>query len=125
PMLFYVEDNGLGISVRGEMQTPGGDIARNLGSFENLLVHNGNGCDPAESARLLAECVDHVRAGNGPALVRLTVPRLCSHSGPDNQRGYRTDEEIAADVERDPLPRLRAHLVPALLSEQEWAAIEA
>jgi 2-oxoisovalerate dehydrogenase E1 component len=124
PMLFYIEDNGLGISVPGELQTPGGDIARNLTAFGNLFVRSGDGTDPDETARLLAECVDHVRAGNGPALVRLTVPRLCSHSGPDNQRGYRTDEEIAADAQRDPLPRLRAHLVPAMLSEKEWSALE-
>jgi 2-oxoisovalerate dehydrogenase E1 component len=124
PMLFYIEDNGLGISVPGEFQTPGGDIARNLAGFANLLVRDGDGTDPAETARLLAECVGHVRGGNGPALVRLTVPRLCSHSGPDNQRGYRTDEEIATDAKRDPLPRLRAHLVPAVLSEKEWTALE-
>jgi 2-oxoisovalerate dehydrogenase E1 component len=125
PMLFYIEDNGLGISVRGELQTPGGDIARNLASFGNLLVRDGDGTDPGETARLLVECVDHVRAANGPALVRLTVPRLCSHSGPDNQRGYRTDEEIASDAQRDPLPRLRAYLVPTVVSEKEWAALEA
>jgi 2-oxoisovalerate dehydrogenase E1 component len=125
PMLFYVEDNGLGISVRGELQTPGGDIARNLASFQNLLIRNGDGTNTAEAARLLAEGVAHVRGGGGPALVRLTVPRLCSHSGPDNQRGYRTDEEIAADAERDPLPRLRAHLVPALMSERDWTELEA
>jgi len=124
PMLFYIEDNGLGISVRSDMQTPGGDIAKNLASFENLFIRDGDGCNPAETARLLAECVDHVRAGDGPALVRLTVPRLCSHSGPDNQRGYRTDAEIAADAERDPLPKLRAHLVPGVLSSDEWAALE-
>jgi 2-oxoisovalerate dehydrogenase E1 component len=124
PMLFYIEDNGLGISVPGELQTPGGDIARNLAAFGNLFVRSGDGTDPAETARLLAECVDHVRAGNGPALVRLTVPRLCSHSGPDNQRGYRTDQEIAADAQRDPLPRLRTHLVPAMLSETEWSSLE-
>jgi 2-oxoisovalerate dehydrogenase E1 component len=112
PMVFYIEDNGLGISVRGDMQTPGGNIAKNLASFGNLLIRDGDGTDPAESARLLKECVDHARAGNGPALVHLTVPRLCSHSGPDNQRGYRTDEEIAADFTRDPLPKLRRHLVP-------------
>ena len=104
PMLFYIEDNGLGISVRGDMQTPGGNIATNLASFGNLFIRDGDGCDPAESAALIAECVDHVRGGEGPALVRLTVPRLCSHSGPDNQQGYRTDAEIAADSERDPLP---------------------
>ncbi|HVX38322.1 MAG TPA: transketolase C-terminal domain-containing protein [Gemmatimonadaceae bacterium] len=125
PMLFYVEDNGLGISVRSDMQTPGGDVASNLASFSNLFVRDGDGCDPAESAALIAECMDHVRGGNGPALVRLTVPRLSSHSGPDNQRGYRTDAEIAADAARDPLPRLRAHLVPALMSDEEWQELEA
>jgi 2-oxoisovalerate dehydrogenase E1 component len=124
PMLFYIEDNGLGISVRSDMQTPGADIAENLASFKNLFIRNGDGCDPAEAAQLVAECVDHVRAGNGPALVRLTVPRLSSHSGPDNQKGYRDDAEIAADLARDPLPNLKAHLVPALLSEDEWKALE-
>ena len=125
PMLFYIEDNGLGISVKGEMQTPGGNIARNLASYGNQYLRDGDGCDPAQAAALIAECVDHVRSGAGPALVRLTVPRLSSHSGPDNQKGYRTDEEIAADTARDPLPRLRAHLVPAFMSEQAWGELEA
>jgi 2-oxoisovalerate dehydrogenase E1 component len=125
PMLFYIEDNGLGISVKGEMQTPGGNIAANLASFGNLFLRDGDGCDPAQAAALIAECVDHVRSGAGPALVHLTVPRLSSHSGPDNQKGYRTEEEIAADTARDPLPRLRAHVVPAFMSEKEWSALEA
>jgi 2-oxoisovalerate dehydrogenase E1 component len=125
PMVFYIEDNGLGISVRGEMQTPGGNIARNLASFGNLLVRDGDGTDPAEAARLLAECVEHARGGNGPALVHLTVPRLCSHSGPDNQRGYRTDDEIAADFTRDPLPKLKRYLVPRTISAAAWREVEA
>ncbi len=125
PMLFYIEDNALGISVRGDMQTPGGNIARNLTSFSNLLVHDGDGTDPHETATLLQKCVSHVRGGRGPALVRLTVPRLSSHSGPDNQKGYRTEEEIAADASRDPLPRLREYLVPAFMSASEWSALEA
>src|SRR6202012_1539687 len=86
PMLFYIEDNGLGISVRSDMQTPGADIAKNLASFANLFIRNGDGWAPAEAARAHAECVDHVRAGQGPPLVRLPVPRLSSHSGPDNQK---------------------------------------
>ncbi len=125
PMLFYIEDNGLGISVKGGAQTPGGDIAANLASFGNLFIRNGDGTDPAEASRLLGEVVHHVRAGKGPALVRLTVPRLCSHSGPDNQRGYRTDAEIAEDAKRDPLPKLRKFLVPKILSKAEWAELEA
>jgi 2-oxoisovalerate dehydrogenase E1 component len=125
PMLFYIDDNGLGISVKSELQTPGANIAKNLASFTNLFVRDGDGCNPGEAAALLAECVDHVRRGEGPALVRLTVPRLSSHSGPDNQKGYRTEAEIAADNARDPLPRLRQYLVPALMSEDDWAELEA
>jgi len=124
PMLFYIEDNGLGISVKGEMQTPGGNIARNLASFGNLLVRDGDGCDPAAAATLLEEVVAHVRSGVGPALIRLTVPRLSSHSGPDNQKGYRTDAEIAADLARDPLPRLRAQLVPKVMTQAAWSELE-
>jgi 2-oxoisovalerate dehydrogenase E1 component len=125
PMLFYIEDNGLGISVKGEMQTPGANIAKNLASFGNLLVRDGDGTNPVESEKLLAEVVQHVRSGAGPALIRLTVPRLSSHSGPDNQKGYRTDAEIAADAARDPLPKLRAHLVPGIISEKDWKTLEA
>ena len=124
PMLFYIEDNGLGISVRGDMQTPGGNIAANLASFGNLLVRDGDGTDPEQAERLLREVVSHVRAGAGPALIRLAVPRLSSHSGPDNQKGYRTDDEIAADLARDPLPKLRAHLVPGMISDDEWQELE-
>ncbi len=125
PILFYIEDNGLGISVKGDMQTPGANIAKNLASFSNLFIRDGDGTDPDETAILLEEGATHVRSGAGPALVRLTVPRLSSHSGPDNQKGYRTDAEIAADAERDPLLKLRRYLVPSLMSEEEWAALEA
>ena len=125
PVLFYIEDNDLGISVRGAMQTPGANITRNLASFGNLFLRDGDGCDPHAAATLLAEGVAHVRSGAGPALVRLTVPRLSSHSGPDNQKGYRTEAEIAADAARDPLPRLKQYLVPALLSPAQWSELEA
>jgi 2-oxoisovalerate dehydrogenase E1 component len=124
PMLFCIEDNDLGISVRGELQTPGGNIARNLASFGNLFLRDGDGTHPGQTAELLRACVDHVRSGAGPALVRLTVPRLSSHSGPDNQKGYRTDAEIAADLARDPLPRLKKFVVPDILTAEEWSAIE-
>jgi 2-oxoisovalerate dehydrogenase E1 component len=124
-VLFYVEDNGLGISVPSSFQTPGGNIAANLASFGNLFVRDGDGSDPLATALLLAEGVDHVRAGRGPALVRLTVPRLSSHSGPDNQKAYRTPEAIQADEARDPLPRLREFCLAHVMDEAAWSALEA
>lgn len=124
PMLFYIEDNGFGISVPSTFQTPQGDIAANLASFGGLHVLNGDGTDPAEAACLLAEAMDHVRARKGPCLLRLRVPRLQGHSFQDTQ-AYKSEELVAAEWARDPLPRLQSYLVPAVLSAEDWAGLEA
>ncbi|WP_395613756.1 transketolase C-terminal domain-containing protein [Allosphingosinicella sp.] len=124
PMLFYVEDNQYGISVPSTYQTPGGNIAANLASFANLHVLSGDGTEPAEAARLISEATEYVRGGTGPALLRLTVPRLQGHSFQDTQT-YKSEEFVAAEWARDPLPKLKAWLVGSLLDEAEWDAIEA
>ena len=123
PMLFYIEDNGYGISVPSSLQTPGADIAANLGSFRNLDVLSGDGAEPAEAAALIKSAVAHVREGRTPALLRLTVPRLEGHSFQDTQT-YKSPEIIAREVARDPLPRLREFLIPAAMSEAEWRESE-
>jgi len=124
PMLFYVEDNGYGISVPSLLQTPGANIADNLASFKGLRITQGNGSDPAETDRLFAEAVAFVRAGNGPALVRLTVPRLSGHSGQDTQ-AYKPAALLERERAADPLPKLRAFLAAGILTEAELGAIEA
>jgi 2-oxoisovalerate dehydrogenase E1 component len=123
PMLFYIEDNGFGISVPSTFQTPGGDIAANLGSWDGLTIFSGDGTEPAEAARLIDEATCFVRERRGPALLRLTVPRLQGHSFQDTQT-YKSEAFVASERDRDPLPRLKAYLVPALLGEDEWAEIE-
>ena len=122
PMLFYIEDNGYGISVPSTFQTPGGDIAANLASFANLHLLSGDGTEPSEAARLIGEALGHVRGGEGPALLRLAVPRLEGHSAQDTQ-AYKANDLIESEWARDPLPRLRSHLVGSLLTEEEWEAI--
>ena len=124
PVLFYIEDNGYGISVTSDLQTPGGNVAANLASFRNLTVLDGDGADPVSAPTLIAEAVARTRTGDGPVLLRLRVPRLSGHSNQDSQ-GYKSPEELAAERARDPLGRLRAHLVPRQLTEQEWLALEA
>ena len=119
PLLFFIEDNGYGISVPTELQTPGGNIAHNLSAFRGLRVLDGDGSDPLAAAELMREAVGGVRAGKGPALLRLTVPRLSGHSGQDTQT-YKGAAVIAAERERDPWRKLRAQLVPAVLSAEAW-----
>ena len=121
PMLFYIEDNGYGISVPSRAQTPGGNIAENLKSFGNLFVLDGDGCDPRQASDFLARGLQHVRAGAGPALVRLTVPRLSGHSAQDTQK-YKSDLQIRAERARDPLPRLREFVIEeSLMTDSQWA----
>ena len=124
PMLFFIEDNGFGISVPSTLQTPGADIAANLKSFKNLEVLSGDGTEPAEAARLIKQALAHVRGRKGPVLLRLTVPRLQGHSAQDTQT-YKSAELVASEWARDPLPKLREFLVPALIDEAEWDAIAA
>ena len=119
PMLFYIEDNGFGLSVPSIRQTPGGDIAANLRSFKNLRLFDGNGSDPEEAARSLREAVGLVRSGEGPVMVRLTVPRLCGHSGQDTQ-AYKSPGLLAEERAKDPLTQLKAYLIPAVFSEREF-----
>ena len=123
PMLFFIEDNGYGISVKSDFQTPGGNIAANLASFRNLHILQGDSNDPRAAALIIDRALETVRAGEGPALVRMLVPRLSGHSGQDTQ-AYKTPEEIAGERDRDPLLRLRQQLVPETLSEAAWDALE-
>ena len=123
PLLIYIEDNGYGISVPSEFQTPGKDIAANLASFSGLTIFNGDGADPVEAARLTRAAVRHVRTARGPVLLRLTVPRLEGHSFQDTQ-GYKSAEVIAAEWARDPLPRLREHCAASQIGEEDWSGLE-
>ena len=119
PVLFFIEDNGYGISVSSDFQTPGANIANNLYSFKNIRIFDGDGTDPEEAASLISESVQYVRDRRGPALIRLTVPRLNGHSYQDNQ-AYKKDDEISEEQQRDPLEKLKSYLVPNTLSEEDW-----
>ncbi len=124
PMLFYIEDNGFGISVPADMQTPGGNIAANLRSFAGITILEGDGTNPQETARLTASAVAQVREDRSPVLLRLTVPRLSGHSGQDTQ-AYKSPQVISSERARDPLISLHSFMVPAVVSEPEWLAVGA
>jgi 2-oxoisovalerate dehydrogenase E1 component len=124
PLLYFIEDNGYGISVPSSRQTPGGDIAANLAAFGNLRILKGDGSDPLAAGQLIAAAVAAVRRGEGPVLLRLLVPRLSGHSGQDTQ-AYKQPAEIEAERARDPLLALRRQLVPGHISDSDWRALEA
>lgn len=123
PLLIYIEDNGYGISVPSEYQTPGKDIAANLASFSSLTIFNGDGTDPLEASKLIHEAVAHVRTKQTPALLRVTVPRLEGHSAQDTQ-AYKSEAEVEAEWSRDPLPKLKAYVEKRQIGEGQWSDLE-
>jgi 2-oxoisovalerate dehydrogenase E1 component len=125
PVVYVIEDNGYAISTPVEVNTPGGNISRLVQNFPNFFFVEVDGCDPIASYAAMAEAVAWCRAGNGPAFVHGHVVRPYSHSESDDERSYRSAEEIAADALRDPLPRFRARLLAEeRLSVEDLATLE-
>ena len=103
PVVYVVEDNGYAISVPVEVNTPGGNISKLLGSFPGLYIQEVDGCDFVASHAAMSRAVDYGRKRKGPALVHAHVIRPYSHSLSDDDVMYRPTTEREADAARDPI----------------------
>ncbi len=126
PVLYLVEDNGYAISVPVAVQTPGGSISRLVESFPNLKVLRCDGTDYVDSYRTIEEAVQWIRRERKPAFVHATVTRPYSHSLSDDERLYKTPAEREAEAARDPIMKMRQHLLAqGLVTEAELADLAA
>ncbi len=55
--------------------------------------------------------LDRARRGEGPTLVEAFTYRMGAHTTSDDPTKYRRDEETAAWESKDPIQRLKAHLL--------------
>ncbi|WP_433972907.1 alpha-ketoacid dehydrogenase subunit alpha/beta [Tunturiibacter lichenicola] len=111
PVLYVVEDNGYAISTPVEVNTPGGNISRLVANFPNFHFSEIDGTDPIASYNAMVEAVAYCRSGKGPALVHGHVIRPYSHSLSDDERLYRSAEELDADAAKDPISRMQMWLL--------------
>jgi 2-oxoisovalerate dehydrogenase E1 component len=119
PVVFMVEDNGIGISSRTAATNP---LA--LGVFDSALWQRVDGRDPDRLRTALATVFDEVRAGSGPRCLWVATERLSSHSSADDQRKYRDSHELDHLAARDPLLRYRDRLIAdGLLSIDSYNAL--
>jgi 2-oxoisovalerate dehydrogenase E1 component alpha subunit len=104
-----VENNGFAISVPWQKQMPTPDVADRAKGYgiPGVIV---DGCDAIACYRMAREAVKRARRGDGPTLIEAKVLRLTSHSSDDDQRRYRSSEDLESDKERDSLLRFRATL---------------
>lgn len=111
PVLFLIEDNGYAISVPAEVQGAGVGLSQLVTNFPHLRVLRCDGCDLFDSLETMQQAVDHCRGGQGPALVHAQVVRPYSHSLSDDERLYRPEAEREEEAQRDPIARLRRHIL--------------
>jgi 2-oxoisovalerate dehydrogenase E1 component len=124
PMLFYIEDNGYGISVPAVFQTPGGNIAANLEGYGGLLVLDADGSQPLAAWNTIQQAVTHIRNDGGPVLLRMRVPRLTGHTFVDDQ-SYKSAALRQEELERDPLVHLREFLLAQGTTLSAWQDLQA
>ena len=103
PVIFHVENNHFAISVPIEDQTAGASVYKISAGYENLARLNVDGTDFFKTHLAFNKSVERARKGKGPSLVISDVVRLLPHSSSDDQRKYRSDKDLNADKNRDPL----------------------
>ncbi|HVS96471.1 MAG TPA: thiamine pyrophosphate-dependent enzyme [Puia sp.] len=117
PIVYLVQDNGWGISVRS-------DESRAMDAFEYASGFTGmqrvrvDGSDFIASYETMGGVIGAVRDGRQPYLVQATVPLLGHHTSGVRKETYRDSEDMAAHSAGDPLPKLRARLLHAGVDEQ-------
>jgi 2-oxoisovalerate dehydrogenase E1 component len=125
PVVFVVEDNGYAISTPVEVNTPGGNISPLVANFPNFHFAEIDGTDPIASYKAMTEAVAYCRAGHGPALVHGHVIRPYSHSMSEDERDYRSREEVEADALRDPISKMQVWLLrEGILDAEQINALE-
>jgi 2-oxoisovalerate dehydrogenase E1 component alpha subunit len=108
PLVLVCENNQYAISVHESKQVAGRVYKRAAGY--DMPGHEGDGNDVLESYKLAKDAVDRARAGEGPSLIELRTYRFYSHTSDDDDRTYRSREEVEEWRKKDPIPRFEAYL---------------
>jgi 2-oxoisovalerate dehydrogenase E1 component len=102
PVIFHIQDNEYAISTHKSQQSADSVYAMAAG-YKNLSRYDVNGTDFFETNLAFKQAIDRARKGKGPSIIVSNVVRLLPHSSSDDQRKYRSEEDLAEDRKRDPM----------------------
>ncbi|MER7764043.1 pyruvate dehydrogenase (acetyl-transferring) E1 component subunit alpha [Streptomyces sp. NPDC097619] len=109
PVVFFCQNNQWAISEPTERQTRVPLYQRASGfGFPGVRV---DGNDVLACLAVTRWALERARNGEGPTLVEAFTYRMGAHTTSDDPTKYRRDEERAAWEDRDPIKRLKAHLL--------------
>src|SRR3984893_1251788 len=120
PVLFIVEDNAYGISSPTRKINP---LALGVLEPDEWRELAGEGVQEIYNAA--ADALEKMRAGGGPHFWWVKMERLSSHTSSDDQKLYRSAEELAESEKRDPVNCWKDQLIAeGVLTAEELAKID-
>ncbi len=129
PVLFIVENNEYAISVPQSREMAVQDVSeRALGYGMAGVSVDGNDFFACYEATFQA--AERGRRGEGPTLIEFKTYRTVPHSSDDDDRVYRSREEVEDWKQKDPITRMQAYvLAEGVLTKTEdealWAEVKA
>jgi len=120
PILFLVEDNAYGISMPTRKTNP---LALEILEEENWRHIEGQDVQQVYDAT--AEAFEKIRAGGGPFFFWIKMERLSSHTSSDDQKLYRTAEELRDLEKSDPLACWKDQLIKeGVITQKDYAELD-
>jgi 2-oxoisovalerate dehydrogenase E1 component len=120
PLLFLVEDNAYGISMPTRKTNP---LALNVLEHGNWRTIEGQNVQQVYDAT--AEAFEKIRAGSGPFFFWVTMERLSSHTSSDDQKLYRSEQELHVLEKFDPLKCWKDRLIEeGIITAEEYAKLD-
>jgi 2-oxoisovalerate dehydrogenase E1 component len=120
PLLLLVEDNAYGISMPTRKTNP---LALNVLESDNWRQIEGQNVQQVYEAT--AEAFEKIRGGGGPFFFWVKMERLSSHTSSDDQKLYRSEEELRLLEKVDPLKCWKDQLIEeGSITAEEYAKLD-
>jgi 2-oxoisovalerate dehydrogenase E1 component alpha subunit len=112
PVVFLIENNEWAISTPQSMQMKVANVADKAAGY-GIPGSVCDGFSPIATYAAVAEAMERGRTGGGPTIVEAKCYRYLSHSTDDDDRTYRSREDIEEQRKRDPVPNFEQRLIEA------------
>jgi pyruvate dehydrogenase E1 component alpha subunit len=123
PVIFIIENNHYAMGTSVERTSNVTDL-ETLGASYKMPSATVDGMSPEAVRDAIAEAAERGRKGEGPTLLDIQTYRYKGHSMSDPQK-YRTKDEVANYVERDPIAHVRGVILENKWNtEEELKAVE-
>jgi 2-oxoisovalerate dehydrogenase E1 component alpha subunit len=124
PIVFLCENNEWAISTPREHQMAIKDIIQKADGYGMPGV-KVDGVDPLAVYDAVKTALERARSGEGPTLIEATCYRFLSHTTDDDDRTYRTRDEVESHRHMDPVPRFEKLLLEhGLITAAEIEALK-